>query len=353
MLLGIPYHAARLFSPGWGPPQAATSAFCDTVAQTITAFRMPAFFLIAGYFAAMLLARTARWEWLQSRLKRLGIPLLSATIVLIPLQLLVFAAVPGGDMGDVLARLAGRLSEPSSSWISHLWFLDDLIIYSVLIAVAWPIVARLRSTGLPLVVERAPFASVFILVGLVAVPLSVTAPLLGTTFLGAMANRLMYNGLFFLIGTGLFLKPAILDAWLKWRWWRAAVVVAIIALTVPLTMGGAHYRPAMVAGACAAIGGAWLVLAAMKRWGDAPSAPVKLVVDASLTIYLVHHPIILALGLVTASISLPVELEWLAVGVTAALLSFAIYLAIRQVPLLYYCFNGQRLAVRRPVLAAA
>ncbi len=353
MLLGIPYHAARMFSSDWGPPQGVTSRFCEVVAQSITEFRMPAFFLIAGYFASMLLSRSDRDDWLRGRIIRLGIPLITATIIIIPLQLIVYSAQSSIDIAGLQSNWINRIHTPSQTWISHLWFLDDLIIYSILVAIFWPLIVIFQSLRLPLAFQRAPFGSLFVLVGLAALPLSFIDPVISGTFLGSMLARLLHNGVFFLLGAALFLQPDFLGRWLTWRWWRAGVIVAIIAVTVPLTIQGNHYRPAMVAGACSAIGGAWLVLAAMRQWGDAPSTRVKLFVDASLTIYLVHHPIILALGLFTATTAWPPELEWLAVTLITAMLSLGIYLISRQIPALYFLFNGQRLPNRRSAMVAA
>ncbi|MGI4881186.1 MAG: acyltransferase family protein [Janthinobacterium lividum] len=347
MLLGIPYHAARMFSSDWGPAQGDPSMFCAVVAQTITEFRMPAFFLIAGYFAAMLLVRTPRETWLRTRIVRLGIPLATATIVVLPLQMLIGPLMAGGTASEILLAWWNEMRVPSQAWVSHLWFLQDLIVLSLMMTAAWPLVARARRLHLFRPLARAPFVAMLVAIGVVGIPLTLADPVIDASLAGHLANRLVHNGVFFLLGAGLFLRPEIFDRWLTWSWGRAGVAVAVIVVAVSLVLAGNHYRPGMLMGWIAAIGGAWLVLAAMKRWGDAPSPRVSMFVSASLTVYLVHHPIVLALGVFTPSIPLAPEAKWLAVVMLTLVLSMAFYLVIRRLPVVFYLFNGQRPAAIR------
>lgn len=85
----------------------------------------------------------------------------------------------------------------------------------------------------------------------------------------------------------------------------------------------------------------------MKRWGNKPHNTVKLLVDASLTIYLLHHSIIVALGIVTAKTSFSPFAEWLGVMFATYALSLGGYMLICRVPFLFFCFNGQRLSNTR------
>ena len=59
---------------------------------TIHTFRMPAFFLLAGYFAGVILARRGRVEFLRNRLKRLGLVFLIFAPTIAPLTYLASAS---------------------------------------------------------------------------------------------------------------------------------------------------------------------------------------------------------------------------------------------------------------------
>lgn len=58
MLLGVFFHAALAYSPTlsqlWLTADANNAAFVDMLAYFSHSFRMPLFFLIAGFFAALL-----------------------------------------------------------------------------------------------------------------------------------------------------------------------------------------------------------------------------------------------------------------------------------------------------------
>ena len=344
MLCGIPYHAALMFSSRWGPPQGVESQFCELLAQVFHLFRMDAFFVIAGFFAAMLLAKEQRDVWLRRRLVRLAVPLITAALIVLPLQAAIVPVSQGLTLPDIMAFVGAHMFGSPLAWVDYLWFLYELIIDSALIVAAWPMLVRIRDIRAPEAVGASPFLAIFVAVGMAAVPLAYVDPLLTRTIAGFLLNRMLDDIVFFTLGAVLFLQREIFHDWLTWRWSRLAVALSLLVAAVALSRNGDHYRIALLVGWFAAVGGTWMVLAAMKRWGDAPSSSVKLFVDASLTIYLVHHPIIRALGLLTARTTLPAEVEWLAVCVATLALSMGFYLVIRQLPAVFFLFNGRALA---------
>lgn len=154
--------------------------------------------------------------------------------------------------------------------------------------------------------------------------------------LGICSKRVASWWRLLFLGAILFLNPTFFERWVASRWQRAAFTIAILTTATALAVGRDHYRPAQLAGALAAISGAWLVFAAMKRWGNKPHNTVKLLVDASLTIYLLHHPIIVALGIVTAKTSFSPFAEWLGVMFATYALSLGGYMLISRVPFLFF-----------------
>ena len=139
MLLGIPYHAAMAYHTRvvWDIHSPDKSEFLTFLSGVLVTFRMPAFFIVAGYFAAMMLERKPATAWLRGRFLRLGVPLLTGLALLAPLQIALI------DLGDALTgamsvtsaldRAASDVTHPGFSWIMHLWFLPALLAYSVLL----------------------------------------------------------------------------------------------------------------------------------------------------------------------------------------------------------------------------
>ena len=75
MLLGIPYRAGQVFGPDpWLVNPVTTSLLLGHVNDVIHAFRMPAFFLLAGFFSVMVIRKAGLAAWLKARLARLGLP---------------------------------------------------------------------------------------------------------------------------------------------------------------------------------------------------------------------------------------------------------------------------------------
>ncbi len=157
MLLGIPLHAASFFSPTVSFIQAsgASSAF-DFGGGLIHAFRMAAFYCVAGFFAGMLLARRQPLEWWTGRIVRLGVPLALGVMLLGPfhiyLEALAAAQRHGSSVADEFTRL---LAAPVYwRWFHHLWFLVPLLWMCSIAAALHALFPALSSWRLPERVEQ-------------------------------------------------------------------------------------------------------------------------------------------------------------------------------------------------------
>ncbi len=94
MLLGIALHASMSYIglPMWvgqEPPSEALKTFF----WAVHGFRMPLFFLLSGFFTAMLFTRRGLGGLLRHRAKRIGLPLLIGSFTIVPLT---WAVLIGG-----------------------------------------------------------------------------------------------------------------------------------------------------------------------------------------------------------------------------------------------------------------
>ncbi|WP_338519844.1 acyltransferase family protein [Alteromonas gracilis] len=138
LLLGVVFHAGLSFMPifiGWAVMDTSTSYAVAIFVFISHTFRMPLFFLIAGYFTCMALKRTDNKRFIVSRLTKLALPLLVGWIILRPL--IVAGWVAGGQSmrGDIdFAATIGQSLEvfsalPTNFLIgTHLWFLYYLLL---------------------------------------------------------------------------------------------------------------------------------------------------------------------------------------------------------------------------------
>jgi len=85
MLLGIVLHAglAYVTFPFWPVRDTHTSAFFDVMNSALHGFRMPLFFVISGFFTAMLWRKRGLGALIKHRAKRILLPLV---VLLIPIQ---------------------------------------------------------------------------------------------------------------------------------------------------------------------------------------------------------------------------------------------------------------------------
>ena len=141
LLLGIVFHASLSFMPvfiGWAVMDVSTSYIAGGFALISHTFRMALFFLIAGFFSAMVLHKTRTRDFLQSRAVRLGVPFIVGWFLLRPL--LVSGWIAGGQSMRGEVDISASFSQGFASLTNlphelfvgtHLWFLYYLILFTL------------------------------------------------------------------------------------------------------------------------------------------------------------------------------------------------------------------------------
>jgi len=130
---GMPYLTHPLPGLIWATDSSDKSQIVNALCWGIDGFIMPLFFLMSGYFAAQLFRQRGPAGFLKHRYQRLGIPLLLALVVILPIDLYIWV-LGWIDEERVPWRTLWRLSFPdhldASLWgFSHLWYLVYLLIY--------------------------------------------------------------------------------------------------------------------------------------------------------------------------------------------------------------------------------
>ena len=111
MFLGIYLHAAAAYSPhgDWHIKPAQVTTALDYTITWVHVFRMPVFYVMAGFFAALLLERYGLRRAAGNRLWRIVIPFVVGCIVLVPLLSFLIALGRGGLPRATEFILSGRL----------------------------------------------------------------------------------------------------------------------------------------------------------------------------------------------------------------------------------------------------
>ncbi len=366
MLLGIPYHAAMAYNARvvWDIQSPDKSEFLTFVSGVFVTFRMPAFFIVAGYFAAMLLERKPPVSWLRSRLTRLGIPFLTGLALLAPLQIALIdlnGAVTGAmPMATALDRAAQDVTHPGFSWIMHLWFLPALLAYSTLLVLLQQplrqpplagLVQRLHRFGMMSPRTAIAVLTLVITAWEVCVHLSHHAMLArdGTLpyLLAHSIDPYLRYLPFFFIGVVLRAAPDLRSAFVWQKGWALPTLAAITAIFAALLRGrnatDLEIAYNAVDGAAALLV-SFVAIGIAQRFGNRPDPRIDRIVDAAFSIYLLHHPIIYALSTLFLLTSWPPVGEFALVCIATFLLSYAAHRAIRRSPLALFLFNGVSLA---------
>lgn len=321
MLLGIVLHASLFLVPDYVWPSKdpwvanvppGRNLYVHLV-LTIHGFRMPVFFLLSGFFTAMLWQSRGLGGLTRHRMKRIGLPLLVSMVTIIP----------------VTNLFAGRYdSDPmywAFSWLEsfvHLWFLWFLL----LLAAVFIVLARLGFTfrhRLWWCTILLTFLSQYFMQGS---QVGADRPIPGIL---PDPKLFTYYASFFFFGVFFFQRAFEIR-----RWWTAGVPVAVI-LTYPavlvtlwpelflgVTPAWAHPATVLLQASyswlmCFGLMALFRLIAARERtW-------VRYLSDSSYWLYICHLPLIL-LGqmlLVGWPVSVHLKFVLLCVGVIAILLS--------------------------------
>lgn len=310
MLLGVALHSATAYATVegvWWLKDYETSQWMDALIIFIHAFRLPAFFVMAGFFGALLVEKRGWQRFIENRMSRLVLPMILGLLFLLPVlkTISVYAHYmrEGKDGWTEMLAWYARGRYAQSIEPMHLWFLETLF-WTCLVALALrkPL-ARLKSGWF-----RAAMASRWgILVW--AAPTFLT--LLLTEF-GILDTPhgftphwhvVLSYYVFFTFGWGLFVNRDRLDALRKFGLAEMNFAVALLPPTVAailpqLAQRGTRVWWAYVATAALTALTAWLMIYGLcglflRRW-SAPSPRSRYLADSAYWVY-VMHPVALVL----------------------------------------------------------
>ncbi len=383
LLLGVVLHASLSYLPTaiWLLPDEQTSPVAGALFFAIHLFRMTTFFLIAGLFAHLLLARKGVWRFVKDRLGRIANPLFGMWWVVFPAVIAVIVWKAALDNGGAIPT-DGPPPPPLTLQtfpLLHLWFLWVLLIfYAVLLLVRAPIAALDRDGRQGRAVDR--------VTGLMIgawTPLMLAAPLALALWLtpdwiivfgiptpdkGFVPNPAALTGFGTIFALGFLLdRRRDLLARIE-RLWPVFTVVALgsgagalalsggpaISLT-PVTDPSLKLFAACVY-ALAVHASTFAVVALSLRFLSGYSAVRRYLADASYWVYIVHLPMVMAGQVLMLDAPLPWwgKLTTVVVGVMAV--SLVSYELLVRHTFVGKALNGRRIPWRRsarPTLVAA
>jgi glucan biosynthesis protein C len=357
MILGIAFHAAKPYGvSNWIVKDDATSPFFDALAAFLTSFRMPAFFLISGFFAALTLGKDGPMRFLRKRALRILAPFAATLFSVNVVQLYVLQVRSGGRQGFFAFVGSSELwaSFPTETWMSHLWFLGCLIVYFSTLGLGAALAGEVGRGRLASAVGRVAslFArpvlllSLLPLINLPALALLHAVPgLYEVRPLITMHEVVAYSP-FFIVGLCVYSNERLYASMTRFH--RGVVVLTAVAGLLLLlspapdaTLAGRAVHAYIVhLWIWAAI---YWVMVLFRAMFDRPSHTAVTLSDASYTIYLFHHLTVVVLASALTGLGLSIFLKYPAVVVATFAITLALHLLlIRRVIWLSWLFNGRR-----------
>jgi peptidoglycan/LPS O-acetylase OafA/YrhL len=316
MVLILPAHAVSLMGlrGGWNDAEA-------TIYWLIHVFRLPLFFLVAGFFAALLIEARGTGAVVRNRLVRIGIPLVVVVAVVAPALALLLQRVttdPRISTPDGLDAFTAF--QPSYVWF--LWYLAMLYASALALRFALGHSAGMRSRLSQAGADLIPHGITPVLLAMPCALLLYRQP---TWIAEAPAESFVphldllgYYGLFFAAGWALFalrgLREQIELQPRRYGLLAAAALPPALALFLmqDVTAIGSSRWFHLLALLLLSITTWSLVFALLglsRRFLPQPVPRLRYWADASYWIYLSHFPVMAAFALVVFELAMPNSLR--------------------------------------------
>lgn len=366
MLLGIYLHVVVAYAPigGWPFKQAELTNALNVTVLFIHIFRMPLFYVLAGFFAALLYERRGLRAAAANRAGRILVPFLVGWAVLFPL-VVGLAAIGKGTVGPTIgAFVTGAILQRLHPM--HLWFLEYLLVLYGLALIAVPLVSALPAglraglnQGFRAIVQS-PSAPLWLALPSFAALLPMRWPGLDDppSFVPALRIVAAY-AIPFGFGFALYRNADLLEI-LRRRAWPMTLAAALASIAYTIAVYGFASGEAAffvsralhsLALWCLILGVTGLFL----RYLGRPSRTLRYLCDASYFLYLAHMPVVMVFQLLLVPLALPPLLKIAIVLVAATATLLALYHVAVRPTFIGAALNGRRVppAVQVPVLGAA
>ena len=242
IIAGVFFHAALPYrvSGHWNVQEAAGAVGFDYLTVTLSYFRMATFFMVAGFFCAMTFSIRTASSNLRRRLTVFSVPLLTFVVAIQPIQFALRWSqenfVKGGS--PVGSSEFWRAYLSTGAFISHLWFLVNLIVYYVLVRGAMEFFGRHPAVqdrllrllrALPISLLRSKTALSIVCLVLVTPWLQVTSKWIPPVP-GVDISELLAYLPYFLAGSLFFHSPAALEEFCVVRLMDFVVLLSAVGI---------------------------------------------------------------------------------------------------------------------------
>jgi peptidoglycan/LPS O-acetylase OafA/YrhL len=373
-MLGLFFHGSISFMEMAGPwaiQDRSTHRAVDAFVWVCHTFRMPVFFLLAGFFGRLLYEKLGAAGFLRHRARRLLLPFVVTLVPLMPALFLLWRW--GWAKSGSRPKVVPGMETPSLDFETitpspgHLWFLYYLMIILVLMVVLVALGRRLRLDP----VKRGADAALRALVKTRLLALAMAIPTAATLLLMEFPSAdtpvsfvpqlriVAYYAVFVGFGWLLHRQAELVEEFGRHLWVPLLLVAGVLwplgRLLERLVQGSAPLAPVerLTMLYLAALFGWSLVLlflGAFVKWGAKSRAWVSYLSDASYWCYLIHLPVVIALQILVSDLGWPGPLKYALVMAATLGICLGTYQAFVRYTFLGAALNGPR---EKPTAARA
>lgn len=365
MVGGVFFHAALAYSPllhnFWLAADNQQSQVVDVLSWFSHLFRMPVFFVIAGFFVAYLVSKRGMAGMMINRAKRILLPL----VIFLPLCLwAVIAALMSAIatvenkspvMQFVVQSMATPSTPPPPVTTMHLWFLYNLIFFCILTwalsYINWSRIFTVFNTIKPLY-----FIIGFPLLLLPAL-LSISSPLPAPEQMLPQLWSFGFFGLFFALGYWIFRTENFIERFQPYGvvlLIGSVVLYAVYYYSIPKQLTfppvPVEYPLNALLKLCEAYISVWMTfvcLVAGRRYLNSHSCVMRFLSDSSYWIYIIHLPLLFVVQYQLMDKDWGLLAKYSAsVGITLAICIMSYLLFVRWTPI-GWMLNGRKKAVTK------
>ena len=369
MMLGIVLHAALsyfLADDGYGaiwPQDDQQSIFASYIFNFIHTWRMPTFFLLAGFFAHLVLDRRGDRYFINDRINRILLPF----VIFGAIMAVTIPSIWTTTLTRELVLVNPLDIPPVDQSIGHLWFLYHLIyLYAILMISRW--VAGKISYPLPLgrVLLAAfinhwqvPLVLLFAFISIGRFSENVEDYMLWP--IGAF--DFLFSLVPFLVGYGLFKRKEMVVQLAETGTMAALLSAGAVAFVLrevlaPIVFEGGDDGLGLIfvlVDSAAAVCFTFGLIGLFQRLFTGESATIRWIADSSYWVYIVHLPLVLLIAYSMFELPWPAELKFLIVCCATAAIGFGSYWVFVRYTPIGTMLNGKRVRghIGRPVARAS
>jgi len=343
IILVVLLHVSQIYNPNhtWNIYFEDGSILVSYMVDFLGLLCMPTFFMIAGYFSVVSFKHSHKKNFLIKRIRRLLLPLMTIALTLNLLQAYILVGTGWKDYS-----ISTYISE--GIWISHLWFLINLIVYTIISYIFIRYFKAQTKKILLFIIDKMNNISIYVvlfILPIISIALLASFKLIPGYIYGINIYAILSYTPFYLFGILLMLNKTLLNKFSHISIFVSLTIV-VVAFIIFTTIKGIEAKEYKIVyfyfKGLATWFTASLAFTLFKKYLNRKSEVIFKISDASYTIYLVHHVLVIILGIVFINLELNFIIGLPTLFTTVVLFSYFFHRKIvLKIGFLQLLLNGQ------------